>query len=77
MLFLGYSINILLLPINIFNQSPFTMTVKDAVVQDNRRVTVAGDELVVLTPGHVYVNSVSLTGDEDVAASDIFIVQDA
>ena len=47
--------------IDIFNETPLTMSVNDAIVKDNRRVTVVDDELVVLTPGNVYFNNASLT----------------
>ncbi|MGC9329086.1 MAG: hypothetical protein ACP5I1_15745, partial [Candidatus Hinthialibacter sp.] len=47
--------------IDIFNQTPLALAVNDAIVKDNRRIAVAGDELVVLTPGNVYFNNTSLS----------------
>ncbi|MFO7964214.1 MAG: LEPR-XLL domain-containing protein [Desulfobacterales bacterium] len=47
--------------INILNKSPLLMAVNDAMVKDNRRIAVSGDELVVLTPGNVYFNNMSLS----------------
>jgi Ca2+-binding RTX toxin-like protein len=51
--------------IDIFNETPLTMSINDAIIKDNRRVTVVDDELVVLTPGNVYFNNASLT-DADI-----------
>jgi len=62
--------------IKILNESPFNMTVNDTMVRDNKRVTTVGGELVVLEPGNVYVNSVSLTGvGPSAAAKEIRITQ--
>jgi len=47
--------------IDIVNQTPFTMNVNDTIVEDTRKITVVGDELVVLAPGNVFFNNVSLT----------------
>ena len=46
--------------IDIQNETPFALTVNDAIIQDNRRVAVAGDELVILKPGHIYNNNIQI-----------------
>ncbi len=47
--------------IEILNQSPFTMTVNDVVVRDNRRVDIVNGVYTVFQPGNVYANNTLLT----------------
>lgn len=64
--------------INVLNQSPFTLKVNDAVIRDNKRVTVKDGVYTVLEPGNVYFNS-TLVGNASSNTGDkkISIVQDA
>jgi len=63
--------------INIFNESPFHLTVNDAIVRDNKRVTSVDGQMVVLEPGNVYVNNASLTGiGPSAAPKEIHILQE-
>ncbi len=63
--------------IDILNRTPISMTVNDAIIQDNRRIEAIGGGLVVFTPGNVYFNGIDLTGNDDDSAQDITILQDA
>jgi hypothetical protein len=63
--------------IDILNRTPISMSVNDAIIEDNRRIEAIGGGLVVFTPGNVYVNGVDLSGNEDDSAQDITILQDA
>ncbi|KPJ80692.1 MAG: hypothetical protein AMJ58_07790, partial [Gammaproteobacteria bacterium SG8_30] len=51
--------------IELVNNSPFAMSVNDAVIRDNARVTVSNGEFVVFQPGNVYVNNANLTNTAD------------
>jgi Ca2+-binding RTX toxin-like protein len=61
--------------IAITNESPFGMTVNDAVIRDNRRLVIDDGEVVTLIPGNVYLNNDKLTDVDDTAAKTISIVQ--
>jgi hypothetical protein len=63
--------------IDIQNRTPISMSVNDAIIEDNRRIEAIGGSLVVFTPGNVYVNGADLTGNADSSAQDITIFQDA
>ncbi|MCP4707532.1 MAG: hypothetical protein GY869_02815, partial [Planctomycetes bacterium] len=64
--------------IDIFNNSPFTMSVNDTIVRDNRRVAIHNGEHIVLEPGNIYVNYSPLTSvDESSAPKTIYIKQEA
>src|SRR6185436_18645408 len=63
--------------IDIQNRTPISMSVNDAIIEDNRRIEAVGGSLVVFTPGNVYLNGVDLTHQADDSAQDITIFQDA
>ena len=63
--------------IDVLNRTPISMSVNDAIIEDNRRIEAIGGSLVVFTPGNVYVNGNDLTGAADESAQDITILQDA
>jgi Ca2+-binding RTX toxin-like protein len=63
--------------INVFNETPFSMTVNDTVIRDTRRVTVVDGEYTVLTPGNVYFNYKGLTAVQDPPDKRITITQDS
>ena len=63
--------------IDILNRTPISMSVQDAIIEDNRRIEAIGGGLVVFTPGNVYLNGIDLTENNDDSAQDITILQDA
>ncbi|HSC16943.1 MAG TPA: hypothetical protein VLI71_17570, partial [Gammaproteobacteria bacterium] len=63
--------------IDIQNRTPISMSVNDAIIEDNRRIEAVGGSLVVFTPGNVYFNGGDLTSNDDSSAQDITIFQDA
>ncbi|MHC4066811.1 MAG: hypothetical protein ACYSUI_20230, partial [Planctomycetota bacterium] len=63
--------------IDVFNQTPFTLTVNDAIIRDNKRVEIIDGVYTVFEPGNVYVNNVKLTDAGDEAPPEIVILQDA
>ncbi len=63
--------------INVFNETPFSMTVGDTMIRDTRRATVVDGEYTVLTPGDVYFNNKGLTLAQDPPAKTITITQDS
>ena len=63
--------------IDILNRTPISMSVQDAIIEDNRRIEAIGGGLVVFTPGNVYLNGMDLTENADDSAQDITILQDA
>src|SRR6185503_10586120 len=63
--------------IDIQNRTPISMSVNDAIIEDNRRIEAIGGSLVVFTPGNAYFNGVDLTRNADSSAQDITIFQDA
>ncbi|TWU31778.1 dockerin type I domain-containing protein [Novipirellula artificiosorum] len=62
--------------IRVSNQSPFSMTVGDAVIGDTRRAMVVDGEYVVLSPGNVYFNGEGLTQTEDPPDKTIVVTQE-
>ena len=48
--------------IDILNNTPFTMNVNDAVIQDTKTVAIVNGQYTVLQPGNVYFNEANLTG---------------
>ncbi|MGD8418835.1 MAG: hypothetical protein PVJ78_00250, partial [Gammaproteobacteria bacterium] len=63
--------------IDIFNQTPFTMTVNDAIVRDNKRIEIIDGDYTVFEPGNVYLNVSKLTNASDDTPPVIDIVQDS
>ena len=63
--------------IEIDNKSPFAMTVADAVIRDNKRVTVVDGEYTVQQAGNVYLNNTALTTVNDTSARTVKITQKA
>ena len=63
--------------IDILNRTPLSMSINDAIIEDNRRIESVGGGLLVFTPGNVYFNGQDLTGHVDDTAQDITILQDA
>jgi Ca2+-binding RTX toxin-like protein len=63
--------------IEVLNNSPFTMSVNDAVIRDTKRVTVVNGQYTVLEPGNVYFNNVAVTSNTDSAVKTVTITQDA
>ncbi|MBW1683419.1 MAG: hypothetical protein JRJ83_18775, partial [Deltaproteobacteria bacterium] len=63
--------------INVFNETPFFLTVNDAIIRDTKRVAVVNEQYTVLTPGNVYFNNQGLTTISDTARKNIAITQDA
>ena len=63
--------------IDILNRTPISMSVNDAIIEDNRRIEAIGGGLVVFTPGNVYVNGIDLTEVDDDSEQNITILQDA
>ena len=64
--------------IDITNKTPFSMVVDDTLVRDNKRVEIVDGVYKVFTPGQVWFNSESLSGEPTgVAPPQIDIVQDA
>jgi hypothetical protein len=61
----------------VFNETPFSLTVNDAIIRDTRRVTVVDGEYTVLRPGLVYFNNQSLTPERDEPVKRISITQDS
>ncbi|MBW6493254.1 MAG: hypothetical protein K0B16_01635 [Burkholderiaceae bacterium] len=63
--------------IEVVNNTPFTMTVNDAVIRDTKVVTMLNGQYTVLNPGNVYFNNVALTGTgANLSAKEIKINQD-
>ncbi|RJR48541.1 MAG: calcium-binding protein, partial [Desulfobacteraceae bacterium] len=58
--------------IDILNQTPFSMTVGDAVIRDNAHTTLINGQLTVLSPGFVYFNNAKVV-DGPADAADKFI----
>ena len=64
--------------INLLNESPFTMIVNGALVEDNLRVTTdENGKYLALKPGNVYINKSPLTNVDVGTAKVINIIQDA
>jgi len=57
--------------INVFNETPFFLTVNDAIIRDTKRVAVVNEQYTVLTPGNVYFNNQGLTTISDTARKNI------
>ncbi|HND53524.1 MAG TPA: hypothetical protein PLV92_14040, partial [Pirellulaceae bacterium] len=64
--------------IDVFNKSPFSMRVQDAVINDTTRVVPVDGVLTTFRPGNVFLNNIDLTGRNGTAGSStIKIVQDS
>lgn len=63
--------------INVSNQTPFSMTLADAMIRDNRRAMVLDGTYQVFSPGKVYFNGQPLTETEDVMQAEIKVTQTA
>jgi Ca2+-binding RTX toxin-like protein len=63
--------------IDIFNQTPFSMTVNDAIIKDTKRVEIIDGTYTVFEPGNVYFNIENLTSQFDSQTPEIKIVQDS
>jgi hypothetical protein len=63
--------------ISIFNQSPFTTVINDAIVRDNKKVQVIDGVYTVFEPGNAWLNSYKLTNNSNTAAPAINIAQDS
>jgi hypothetical protein len=63
--------------ISIFNQSPFTTVINDAIVRDNKKVQVIDGVYTVFEPGNAWLNSSKLTNNSNTAAPAINIAQDS
>src|SRR5262249_10427968 len=61
--------------IDVVNNSPFTMNVDDAVINDTKTVQIVNGKYTVLSPGNVYFDNVALTNVNNNDGKTISIVQ--
>ncbi|UUZ48833.1 hypothetical protein LP420_40295 [Massilia sp. B-10] len=64
--------------IDILNNTPFTMSVNDAIIKDSKVITQVNGQYKVLNPGNVYFNNAALTAvGANGNAKEIKVVQNA
>jgi hypothetical protein len=64
--------------IDILNNTPFTMSVNDAIIKDSKVITQVNGQYKVLNPGNVYFNNAALTAvGANNSAKEIKVVQNA